>query len=161
MGTGDWRGALVNRDFRTIARVVVVPEYQGRGVGTELVRRAIMAAETRYTETLAWRARENPFFEKAGMQRWEGGWEPACIRMMAALAFAGLRPGDIERDEVWDNLSSAERDFLLVEMRELAGPKITRLVREAGDEWRGLVGYVRKRLCQRPAYLWWEKPEDN
>jgi GNAT superfamily N-acetyltransferase len=69
------RARLLNRDLRTIARVVVHPRYRGIGVGTALARWALEHAGTRYVEAIAELGAVHPFLIRAGMRR-IAGWEP-------------------------------------------------------------------------------------
>ncbi len=73
------RMRLVNKHFTRISRVIVHPKYRGIGLGVKIVRETLPRAGTPIVETLAVMARFNPFFEKAGMRRFEmdgaGVWE--------------------------------------------------------------------------------------
>jgi GNAT superfamily N-acetyltransferase len=60
---------IVNRDVRTISRVIVHPQFRGIGLAVELVRRLIAQCPTRYVEALARMGRAHPLFERAGMER--------------------------------------------------------------------------------------------
>jgi ABC-type ATPase with predicted acetyltransferase domain len=59
----------INKNLRTISRVVVHPQFRGVGLGSELVRRILQECPTRYVETIAAMGKVHPFFEKAGMTR--------------------------------------------------------------------------------------------
>ncbi len=83
---------LVNREFRTISRVVVDPRWRGAGVAVRLVKRALAEPETIFTEALAAMGRVHPFFEKAGMQRYDRPPRPEHARLADALAQANLPP---------------------------------------------------------------------
>jgi ribosomal protein S18 acetylase RimI-like enzyme len=50
----------------------VLPEYQGRGVGSELVRRMLAQLEGRYMIDLCCDEDLVPFYERLGMSRWVG-----------------------------------------------------------------------------------------
>lgn len=157
-------GALVNQDFRTIARVIVRPDAQGRGLATRLVRHALRRAETRYTEAIAVKARTHPFFERAGMTRFDRPPDETCVRLTAALEYADLRLADLQHPLLWQaqlaRLDTATRVFLWAELRRWAGPKAARLIghAEPGDaRWRILLEYARQRLMERPVYLIWER----
>jgi GNAT superfamily N-acetyltransferase len=63
------RASWLNKNVRTISRVVVHPQFRGVGLGSQLVRKILEEAPTRYVETIAAMGKVHPFFEKAGMQR--------------------------------------------------------------------------------------------
>jgi len=53
-----------------IPSLEVLPEYQGRGIGTELVRRLLARLEDRYSVDLVCDEDVVPFYERLGLQRW-------------------------------------------------------------------------------------------
>ena len=59
----------LNRWLYTASRVVVHPLYRGIGLGSRLLRAALMASDRPYVELVAVMARYNPFAERAGMIR--------------------------------------------------------------------------------------------
>ncbi len=75
----------VNRLFIRIWRVVVDPRFRGIGLGTKLVRDTMPLVGKPFVESLAVMGRYNPFFEKAGMKRYEGRYSKELLR-----AFEGL-----------------------------------------------------------------------
>jgi hypothetical protein len=88
------RAAAINREVRTIARVILAPAWRGRGLAVRLVRAALAARPpgVRYTEALAAMGRVNPFFERAGMERIDLPRRACDARLDAALARAALDP---------------------------------------------------------------------
>src|SRR5690606_4340339 len=86
------RAAMLNREMRVISRVVIDPRYRGLGLAVRLVRHALDHAETPYTEALAAMGRVNPFFERAGMTRYERPHHPAHARLLYVLDEIGLTP---------------------------------------------------------------------
>ena len=61
--------AFVNAHVRTIARVIVHPQFRGLGLAARLVRRVCEQCPTRYVEAFAAMGEVHPFFEQAGMRR--------------------------------------------------------------------------------------------
>jgi ribosomal protein S18 acetylase RimI-like enzyme len=53
-----------------IPSLEVLPEYQGRGIGSELVRRLLAGLEGRYSVDLVCDDDVVPFYERLGLQRW-------------------------------------------------------------------------------------------
>jgi GNAT superfamily N-acetyltransferase len=71
------RAKWINENMRTISRVVVHPQFRGVGLGSQLVRKILEEAPTRYIETIAAMGKVHPFFEKAGMRRIQHDGEKA------------------------------------------------------------------------------------
>jgi ribosomal protein S18 acetylase RimI-like enzyme len=61
------RAARINRDFRTISRVIVHPQFRSLGLAEAMVRETLSLAGTRYVEAFAVMGHFHPFFQKAGM----------------------------------------------------------------------------------------------
>jgi ribosomal protein S18 acetylase RimI-like enzyme len=51
----------------------VLPDYQGRGIGTELVRRLLAQLGDLYMVDLSCDEDVVPFYERLGLQRWDAG----------------------------------------------------------------------------------------
>ena len=62
---------FINEHVRTIARVIVHPQFRGMGVASGLVRRICEDCTTRYVDAMAVMGEVVPVFEKAGMRRCE------------------------------------------------------------------------------------------
>ncbi len=77
--------AMINREFRTIARVVIHPQWRGLGLAVRLVKHALNDPETIYTEALAAMGRVHPFFERSGMIRYDRPPRPEHVRLEEAL----------------------------------------------------------------------------
>ncbi len=63
-GNRSLDAALLNRDLRTISRVIVHPIFRSAGLAVELVRHLLQHATTPYVEALAAMARVHPFFTR-------------------------------------------------------------------------------------------------
>jgi hypothetical protein len=141
--TGNRRlnAAKLNRDMRTISRVIVHPMFRSVGLAVELVRHALAHAETPYVEALAAMGRVNPFFERAGMRAFDRPALPDAIRMIAALEHAQLRPIDLA-----DPARMTHNQFLESELR--------RFCRKA-KTWDEMIAEARSRLLSQPVYYVW------
>jgi GNAT superfamily N-acetyltransferase len=62
---------FVNRHLRTISRVIVHPTFRSLGLARTLVDCLLHNCTTRYVEAFAAMGRAHPFFELAGMTRYE------------------------------------------------------------------------------------------
>ncbi|MEQ9617422.1 MAG: hypothetical protein RLN60_05245 [Phycisphaerales bacterium] len=82
--------ARVNRELRTISRVIVDPRFRGLGVATSLVRAALRSPITRCTEAVASMGALCPFFRVAGMAEFRVPESTRDARLRAALADAGV-----------------------------------------------------------------------
>ncbi len=91
------QGALLNRDFRILRRLVIHPDVRGCGLARHLVARTLPRVGTRYVECLAAMGAVNPVFERAGMVRLglTGARGPGRA-VLAALGADPLAP-DFER----------------------------------------------------------------
>jgi ribosomal protein S18 acetylase RimI-like enzyme len=56
-----------------IALLEVLPEYQGRGIGAELVRRLLAQLSHLYMVDLCCDENVVPFYERLGLSRWDAG----------------------------------------------------------------------------------------
>jgi ABC-type ATPase with predicted acetyltransferase domain len=70
-GTRNDELKFANRHIRTISRVIVHPQFRALGLSTLLVRFICEQCDTEYVETLAVMRRAIPFFERAGMTRYD------------------------------------------------------------------------------------------
>jgi len=90
--SGDKRRdtARLNREVRTIARVIVDPRFRGLGVARRLVRAYLDDPLTPATEAVAAMGRISPFFERAGMTAYELPVDEREARLGDALDSVGV-----------------------------------------------------------------------
>lgn len=81
---------LVNREVRTISRVIVDPRYRGLGLATELVRAYLRRPLTRRTEAVSAMGVYCPFFRAAGMREVEAPAHKRDVRLGRALRASGV-----------------------------------------------------------------------
>ncbi|HUO08555.1 MAG TPA: hypothetical protein VM008_09675 [Phycisphaerae bacterium] len=141
--TGDRSldAAKLNRDMRTISRVIVHPMFRSVGLAVELVRYALVHAETPYVEALAAMGRVNPFFERAGMRAFDRPALGDVVRMVAALEREGLRAIDLA-----DPGRVTRTPFLEAELRRFCRKSQT---------WEEMIAEARGRLLSQPVYYVW------
>lgn len=149
--------ALINREVSAIARVIVDPRYRGLGFAARLVRHALAHAATPYVEALAAMGRVNPFFERAGMVKYEPPPRPADARLLDALAEVKAAPALLmSRDRFaahLEALTPSQRDLI---ERELArwGASAAFMERRpsVGAAPGDVVELARRRLLARCVY---------
>ena len=140
------RAVALNREVRTIARVIVHPLFRGVGVGGMLVSHVLAQAQTPFVEAFAAMGRIHPLFERAGMKRVEELPGRDALRLLAALQAVGMRPVE---------LVDAEARALPRELRAA-------LRAFARNKQAGVLGWVeeaRRKLLSRPVYYFWRSPE--
>lgn len=84
------RAAMINRDVRTISRVIVHPQWRGLGLARRLVQAALGSATTPLTEAFAAMGRVHPFFSQAGMTAYPRPPHEHDARLRAVLRSLGI-----------------------------------------------------------------------
>lgn len=150
--------ALLNQEVRTISRVIVHPLFRSLGLARQLVQHALQHAQTPYTEALAAMARVHPFFDQAGMTRYDRPADARSARLIAALEFLQLTPMDLCTRTRWqtrlDRCARPERGFFLRELHHFAGGKISPQLAagERADIIDRLIAHARSHLLSQPVY---------
>lgn len=85
----------LNRDVRTISRVIVDPRFRGLGVAAALVRAYLAAPRTRRTEAAAAMGALCPFFARAGMREHRAGPDAPARAIARWLQDHGIRRADL------------------------------------------------------------------
>lgn len=81
----------INRELRTISRVIVRPQWRGRGIARRLVEHYLASPITPRTETIASMGAISPLFLRAGMRPVTSPPSAARRRLLAALHDARIR----------------------------------------------------------------------
>ncbi len=89
-GSPQQRARAVNTLLRTISRVIVAPSCRGLGVASSLVRAYLADPLTPATEAPATMGAYTPFFERAGMVRFERVPTRRDLRLVRAMHSAGV-----------------------------------------------------------------------
>lgn len=105
--------ALVNREVRTISRVVVDPRYRGLGLAAELVRAYLRRPLTRRTEAVSAMGIYCPLFKAAGMREVVGPAHKRDVRLGRVLRASGI--------PAWRLLEAERVPALLAEHAEVRG----------------------------------------
>ena len=116
-----FRGQMLSREFRTISRVVIDPRWRGAGLAVRMVKQALAEPDTIFTEALAAMGRVHPFFERAGMVRYERPPRAEHARLIDGLKHAGLSPTLLASTRLFNDrfaqLSQENRGWLEAELR--------------------------------------------
>lgn len=158
LSSGD-RARAINREVRTISRVVIDPRFRGLGLAVRLVRHALAHAETPYTEALAAMGRVHPFFEKAGMTRYDPPARADDARLLAALDRVGIPPATLASARAMRarlaRCEPCDRAWIERELRRWcagAGPPATRGRHARAAPLDIILTAARGNLLSRPVY---------
>ena len=154
----------LNREVRTISRVVVDPQYRGLGLAVRLVKETMPLVGTPFVEASARMGKVNPFFEKAGMERHEAPPPKSADRLIAVLercriprAVAG-DPEALKRR--LKQLCPTRRRLLLRELRTwYARYQSARTSRYARTDDEAVLETAAANLFGNPVYYLWRNPE--
>jgi ABC-type lipoprotein export system ATPase subunit len=154
------RALVINREVRTIARVVIDPAWRGLSLATSLVRHALGRPEEGvcFTEALAAMGRVNPFFERAGMTRYDVPRRPWDARLLDALAESAIDPPLLASTSAaiaaLASLQPPRRAWLLREFRRWFAVSGARRAGQRGSSasLEELLDAARRTLLSRPVY---------
>ena len=163
-GFGDRRLQLqmVNKHIRCISRVIIEPRYRGLGLASMLVRETIPKIDVEIIEALAVMGTINPFFERAGMRRYEGKVPLRCVKLIEAMGAVGIGeeelvdPAGVQKN--LDSLGSKEAAFIEYQLGSFLEHYGKRKHMPAGID---RTGYVLSKLTGRPVYYILEKAQSN
>jgi len=165
--------ALINRNVRCIARVIIEPRFRGIGLATRLVRETLARMETPIIEALAVCGAVNPFLERAGMTAFAPHVDAYHAELIEALSAVGIEAGANEDCPVRANDDSPLRiDAKALQQRieALDGARaaflersIQRFLKSHGSRRTMPPGlertrYILTRLTSRPRYYLWRHP---
>jgi hypothetical protein len=160
------RLALINKNIRTISRVIIEPRFRSLGLAVRLVRETMPIMNVPFVEALAVMGRANPFFEKAGLTRYDAPMSPSCVRLIEAFSAVGVDEQDLIDPAVVQNHLS-----LLVTRRSNRGEHEAQFIED--EIMRFLQSYGQRRLMQpgiertrfilskltdSPVYYLWKNP---
>jgi GNAT superfamily N-acetyltransferase len=160
-GAGIWsagsglaeRIRWLNANVRCILRVIVDPRYRGIGLGVRLVRETLGLVGVPVIEALAVMGEVNPFFERAGMMRFDGKVPTRCLRMTEAFELVGIgRERLIDPRTVHGELEALPptvRLFIEAEMRLFLKPYVKKRNMSHSFE---RTRFILSRLGARPVY---------
>lgn len=157
LGSAGANMQIVNNNIRTISRVVIEPRYRALGLAYELVQKTMPLLNMPYIEALAVMGKVNPFFEKAGMMKYEAAQSSRCVQLCQALSAVGVEQSDLVDIERTHNIlqSLNEKQKAFIEKQ------ITDFLTAYGRKAKNLPDCLRRteffisRLSDRPVYYLW------
>jgi hypothetical protein len=151
---------LIGKNIRTISRVIIEPRFRSLGLAARLVRETMLIMNVPFIEALAVMGRVNPFFEKAGMRRFDTPPSAGCVRLTEAFGTIGIDEQDlIDPQSVQQKLDELNQPAAGFIEREIAvflqGYGKRRLMRHGKERTRFITG----KLTDSPVYYLWKNPE--
>jgi len=154
------RLALLNKNVRRIARVIVDPRFRGLGLASRLVRQTMPLMNVPIIEALAVMGLFHPFFEKAGMQPYTAPLPIRCVRLIEALATVGIDHSELVRPQiVHEKINRLDKDRGRFIEREISLFLQSYGKRSSMQPGLKRTEYVLTKLTERPAYYIWFNPD--
>lgn len=161
LGSANANMQIVNNNIRTIARVVIEPRYRSLGLAYELVQKTMPLLNMSYIEALAVMGKVNPFFEKAGMMRYEAPQSPRCVQLRQALSAVGVEESDlvdIERTHsILQSLNEKQKAFIEKQIMYFLSA-YGRRAKTLPDSFQRTEFFI-SRLSDRPVYYLWRNAD--
>jgi hypothetical protein len=152
--------ALINRNIRCIARLIIEPHFRGIGLATRLVRETMAKVDAPIVEALAVMPRVNPFLERAGMQAFAPRVPVAHVELVEAFSAVGIEADQlIDPHNVQDHIEALDPSrtkFLETPIQQFLKSHGTRRTMPPGIE---RTRYILGKLTHRPAYYIWFNPK--
>jgi hypothetical protein len=154
---------LINKNIRTISRVIIEPRFRSLGLAVRLVKETMPVMDVPFIEALAVMGRANPFFERAGMTRYDAPMSASCVRLIEALSAVGIDEQDLidpavvqrELDKLGTEDRGQKADFVEEEMTRFLQSYGQRRLMQPGIE---RTRFILSKLTDRPVYYLWRNP---
>jgi len=147
------RFRFINKNIRTISRVIIEPRFRSIGLAQRLVRETMEMADVPIIEALAVMGQINNFFERAGMTAYKGEQPIRCVQMIEAFDYAGVNKSELIDTEAVqkkiDRLHLQKQRFINEQMRKFLRCYGKRRAMPPGIE---RTRFVLSRLGDRPVY---------
>ncbi len=153
---------LIGKNIRTISRVIIEPRFRSLGLAAAIVRETMPLMNVPFIEALAVMGRVNPFFEKAGMARFDAPPSVGCIRLIEAFSAVGVDEVDLVDlrlvQQKLDGLRRPAAGFIEREIvKFLQGYGKRRFMQGGIERTRFIAG----KLTDRPVYYLWKNPNEE
>jgi GNAT superfamily N-acetyltransferase len=157
---GPTRLSLINKNIRTISRVIIEPRFRGLGLSSWLVKETLGQVCVPIVEALAVMGAVNGFFLRAGMIAYTANYSTKSLQMADALGTVGIREDELIDpqlvEEKLGRLLMAERDFIDRQMEIFLQSYGERRLMRAGLE---RTRFILSKLSHRPVYYIWFNPK--
>jgi hypothetical protein len=152
--------ALINKNIRTIARVIIDPRLRCLGLATRLVCETMPQMNVPIIEALAVMGLVNPFFEKAGLTPYIGSTSKDCAQLIEALSLVDIEESDLLDAELVQKKLAALRwpaaDFIENQIQKFLQCYGKRRNMSSGLE---RTRYILSKLTEKPIYYIWFNPK--
>jgi len=143
---------LINKNIRTISRVIIEPRFRSLGLAVRLVKETMPLMNVPFIEALAVMGQVNPFFEKAGMTRFDSPPSVRSVRLIEAFSAIGIDDRDLIDSEKVQKLLSDKSLFIEQEILKFLQSYGQRRLMKAGIE---RTKFILSKLTDRPVYYIW------
>lgn len=150
------RLSVINKNIRTISRVIIEPRFRNLGLATAIVKETLGLLDVPIIEAMAVMGLVNPFFEKAGMTAYKAPIPARCVQMKEAFDYVGVKENllidAVKVQKKIERLGRKETLFLERQMRQFLQSYGKRRLMSAGLE---KTRYILNKLTARPVYYIW------
>jgi len=152
---------FINANVRTIGRVIIEPRYRSLGLAHWLIEETMPLLNTPYIEALAVMGKVNPFFQKAGMLKFDAAEPMRSVKLKQALSVVGIE----ERDFVDIELTHGKLQALKPKGKEFIEKEIVSFLAAYGRRGRSLpdcedrTEFILGKLADRPMYYLWRNAD--
>lgn len=152
--------ALINKNIRCIARLIIEPRFRGLGLASWLVRETMPQMNVPIIEALAVMGLVNPFFERAGMRAYTAKMPARCVQLTEAFSAVGIEKQELinlqKVHQKLDKLGETESEFIEHQIKDFLQSYGKRRNMPAGLE---RTRFVLSKLTARPVYYIWFNPK--
>ncbi len=148
--------SVLNHELRTISRLVVLPQFRGIGLASELIRRTVWLVGVRYIEAIAVMAKYTNCFGRAGFREYDNLVTDEKDMMVRKLYEVGIDCNDTisNMERAFDRLANDKRESLVCSMHSFCCHyNRSARKREASEgELRWYLAMIKMRVGSKPGY---------
>ncbi|MFA5864466.1 MAG: hypothetical protein WC975_07235 [Phycisphaerae bacterium] len=157
------RAQLLNKELRTISRVIIHPQFRSLGLAAALVKNTLPLINTLFVEASAVMGLINPFFQKAGMTMYTAPPELKNEILLAAFHHVGIPTENLQNTPTLiqqiKNLKPTQKKFLLSQIKKYyLTPRQAVFSSRTSESLEWTLPRLTSCLLTRPAYFLWQNP---